>query len=361
MSIKKDKYFINLANNLAKNSSGYTGPNPSVGAVVVKNNKVISYGTTNHTGRPHAEVIALNKLAKKNKKDSTIYISLEPCCNFGKSPPCVNAIMSSKIKRVVYSIKDPDKRTFGKSHKILNQNKIKVNSDLLNKKAKSIYKSYIFSKNNNKPYVYGKLAISKDFYLKDKKNFYITNEHSLKTTHILRSKVNCILTSSKTINDDNPKLDCRIEGLSRYSPYVAIIDKNLKIKKNSFLINNAKKNKTFLFYNVINNNKIKYLQSKKIKLIYTPLFNHKLDFNFILRKLYMNEVSSLLIEGGKTLISSLLKDNYFNEFYLFVSPQRLKNRGILKMKYIKQSLSSKFKKNKVNETFLYKDNLIHYY
>ena len=149
--------------------------------------------------------------------------------------------------------------------------------------------------------------------------------------------------------------------MSRYSPYVAIIDKNLKIKKNSFLINNAKKNKTFLFYNVINNNKIKYLQSKKIKLIYTPLFNHKLDFNFILRKLYMNEVSSLLIEGGKTLVSSLLKDNYFNEFYLFVSPQRLKNRGILKMKYIKQSLSSKFKKNKVNETFLYKDNLIHYY
>ena len=88
MSIKKDKYFINLANNLAKNSNGYTGPNPSVGAIVVKNNKIISFGTTGISGRPHAEFNALKKLSNKEKKNSTIYISLEPCAHKGKSPPC---------------------------------------------------------------------------------------------------------------------------------------------------------------------------------------------------------------------------------------------------------------------------------
>ena len=115
MSIKKDKYFIALANNLARNSFGYTGPNPSVGAVVVKNNNVISFATTSKSGRPHAEVNALKRLASKDKKNSTMYISLEPCTHYGKTPPCVNKIVSSKIKRVVYSINDPDLRTYKKA------------------------------------------------------------------------------------------------------------------------------------------------------------------------------------------------------------------------------------------------------
>ena len=126
MSIKKDKYFIALANTLARNSLGYTGPNPSVGAVVVKKDNVISFGTTSNTGRPHAEVNALNSLSKNDKKNSTIYISLEPCAHKGKTDPCVSKIIFSKLKRVVYSINDADLRTSGKSYKILNSKKIKV-------------------------------------------------------------------------------------------------------------------------------------------------------------------------------------------------------------------------------------------
>ena len=361
MSIKKDKYFIGLANTLARNSLGYTGPNPSVGTVIVKNDNVISFGITGRSGRPHSEVIALNKLSNKNKKNSTIYISLEPCAHFGKTPPCVNEIISSKPKRVVYSINDPDLRTSGKSFKILKSKKVKVTKNLLKNSSKLIYKNYFYSKKSNKPYIYGKLAISKDFYSKDKKNFYITNNHSLMTTHILRSKVNCILTSSKTINEDNPKLNCRIEGLSDSSPKVAILDKNLKIKKNCFIVKNAKNNKTFLFYNKIDHKKIKFLKSKKVILIHTPLYYNNLDFEFVLKSLSINEISSILVEAGKTLITSLLSKNLINEFYLFVSDKKLKNRGSSQLKHIKISLSKKFKNNIFNETFLDKDNLIHYY
>ena len=361
MSIKKDKYYIGLANNLAKNSDGFTGPNPSVGAIVVKNDKVLSFGSTSSSGRPHAEVNALKKLSKKEKKNSTLYISLEPCSHYGKTPPCVNTIIKSNIKKVVYSINDVDKRSAGKSLKILKAKKIRVKKNLLKNISKLIYKKYFYSKVNNKPYVYGKLAISKDFFLKNKNNFYITNKYSLKTAHILRSKVNCIITTSKTINDDNPKLNCRIDGLVKFSPNVAIIDKNLIIKKNSYLVNNAKNNKTFLFYNNFNKNKINFLKSKKIKLIFTPLLNSNLDFGYILKELYLREVSSVLVEGGKSLTFSLLSENFFNEFYLFISSSKLKNKGFLSVKKIKSQLSKKFKYIKYNETFLDKDNLVHYY
>ena len=361
MSIKKDKYFISLANNLAQNSLGYTGPNPSVGAVIVKKNEVMSFGSTSRTGRPHAEANALIKLSKHEKKNSTIYISLEPCSHYGKTAPCVNKIVGANIKRVVYSIDDVDARSSGKSYKILKKKKIIVKSNLLNKETRRIYKQYILSKKLNKPYVFGKLAISKDFYIKDKKNFYITNEQSLNTTHILRSKVNCILTTSKTVNADNPKLNCRIQGLEKFSPYIAILDKRLNIKKNSYLIKNAKRNKVYLFYHKYDDTKIKFLKSRKIRLIYTPLYKGNLDFNFILKKLYLLEISSVLVEGGKFLTISLLKNGFFNEFYLFLSSKKLKSRGIYKMKKIKSLLSSRFNNKKYNETFLEKDNLIHYY
>ena len=183
----------------------------------------------------------------------------------------------------------------------------------------------------------------------------------MQTTHILRSKVNCILTSSKTINADNPKLNCRVNGLTDFSPQIAILDKNLKIKNKSYLANNAKNIKTYLFYNKINIKKIKFLKSKKIILIYTPLYKNNLDFNFILRKLSTYEISSILVEGGKILTNSLLKNNYFNEFYLFIGSKNLKNSGSIKIKNIKSSLSTRFKKIKFNETFLDKDRLIHYY
>ena len=131
MSIKKDKYYIKLANNLAINLNGYSGPNPSVGSVIVKNDKILSFGNTGFSGRPHSEVNALNKLSKREKKNSTIYISLEPCSHYGRTPPCVNKIIKSNIKRVVYSSNDIDPRTFGKAYIILKSKNIKVKKNLL--------------------------------------------------------------------------------------------------------------------------------------------------------------------------------------------------------------------------------------
>ena len=261
----------------------------------------------------------------------------------------------------MYSINDVDLRTAKKSFKILKSKNIAVKKNLLKGISKNIYKNYFYSKLNKKPYLYGKLAMSEDKFLKDKNNFYITNDLSLKLTHLIRSKVNCILTTYKTINDDNPKLNCRIDGLSKFTPKVAILDKDLKINNKSYIVKNAKYNKTFLFYNSNERKKIKFLKSKKIILIHTPLIQNHLNFDFIIKKLSKFDISSVLIEAGKAFVKSLLLHNYFNEFYLFISPKILGNNGAFRMKNIKSILSNKFKKKILNETFLDKDNLIHYY
>ena len=235
MSLKKDKFnyldkkFMSFAINLAKNQSGLTGTNPSVGCVIVKNKKIISYGATNINGRPHAETIALNKI-KRNCVGADLYVSLEPCSHYGKTKPCVNAIIQSKIKKVNYSIEDLDSRSYNKSKKILNSNNIITSSGLLRNEAKNLYKIYNYVKNNKKPFIIGKIACSSDFFILKNKT-QITNEHSQRVSHLLRYKSQGILTSYKTINNDNPKLNCRLNGLEKFSPKILIIDKDLKTKK----------------------------------------------------------------------------------------------------------------------------------
>jgi len=148
MSLKKDKFnsldkkYMRFAINLASNNNGLTGTNPSVGCVVVKNKEIISYGSTKINGRPHAEIIALRK-NKKKIFGSLLYVTLEPCSHFGKTPPCTKSIIKSKVKKVNYSIEDLDYRTFNKSKKILKSNKIITKSGLLKNETKVIYKKII--------------------------------------------------------------------------------------------------------------------------------------------------------------------------------------------------------------------------
>ena len=153
--IPKDSFFMNLAFNLARDRLGLTGENPPVGCVIVKNDEIISIGQTGLNGRPHAEFKAI-KSCKKNLKGSTIYVTLEPCTHYGKTPPCSNLIIKSKIKRVIFSIVDIDKRTRGKSINIFKSKNINVKSGLLKKKGNKNYKPYIYNKNKKLPFVTGK-------------------------------------------------------------------------------------------------------------------------------------------------------------------------------------------------------------
>ena len=251
MSLKKDNYksldkkIMNFAINLAENNKYLTGTNPSVGCVILKNNKILSFATTNNGGRPHAESIALNK--NRYNKGTSLYTTLEPCSHHGRTPPCTNAIIKNKVKKVYYSIEDKDLRTFNKTKKILKSKKIVAISGLQKRKVKKLYNEYNYIRSNKAPYIIGKIASSSNLNIL-RNNSSITNEHSRKVSHILRFQNHAILTSYKTVNTDNPKLNCRLSGLEKYSPKVIVIDKNLKIKINSFIIKNSKKNKLIIFH-----------------------------------------------------------------------------------------------------------------
>ena len=356
----EDKFFMNVAINLAKDQEPFTGTNPSVGCVIVKNKNIISYGVTNNKGRPHAEAIALMRNKSENK-GSTVYSTLEPCTHHGKTPPCTNALIRSKVKKVIYSINDNDPRVFKKAKKILKQNNIISKSGLLKHETKKLYKRYNYIKKNKIPYIIGKLACSLNSYI-IKNNTHITNQHSRNVSHLLRFNNQGILTTYKTINSDNPKLNCRIDGLQKFSPVKIIIDKNLKIKLNSYIINNSLNSKTIIFHNSKNFKKIKTIRNKGVKLIYFAVNNNK-EFNLekVFKKIYNLGIYTLLVEGGKNLTYSFISKKIFNEFYLFKSNKIINNKDKIDVLDIKKLLKKEFKNKNFINTYLDKDKLMHYY
>ncbi len=356
----KDRFYMNLALNLARERLGLTGENPSVGCVIVKNDEVISFGQTGLNGIPHAEYNAI-KTCKINLKGSKIYVSLEPCTHYGKTPPCSDIIIKSKIKEFIFSIIDSDITTKSKSFKIFKKKKIKVKFGLLHNEAKKIYKPYIYNKSKKLPFVTGKLAISKDKFIYSKKQKKITNEYSDSISHLLRYRNDSILITSKTLIVDNPRLNCRIEGLSKYSPKRIILDRKLSIKRKSYIFQTSNKKNTILFYNKGPLKKINILKKKGVKLIKLKTDNNNFfNLKLVLNKIYSLGCRNLLVEGGKTLTSSFLKLNIFNQFYLFQSSNKFGNTAKLNVYSEINRLSYKYKKKSKLNSFT-EDDIIYLY
>tara|TARA_X000000950_G_scaffold283169_1_gene383451 strand:- start:151 stop:1215 length:1065 start_codon:yes stop_codon:yes gene_type:complete len=333
------KFFLDIAFQIAEKNLGKTGHNPSVGSILVKNNTVISSGTTSISGRPHAEFNALNKV--KNTAGSTLYTSLEPCIHQGKTPPCTDIIIKKNIKKVIFGFEDPDQRVFKKAKKILYLKGIK--SILIkSKKYKNFYKSYQINKKFNIPFISAKIAISKDYFTINKKKKWITNIYSRKITHLIRSKNDGIISTSKSINYDNALLNCRIEGLNKYKPDLFIIDLNLRLKRNLLLEKIIKKRKTYLITYKTNIKKAQIYKKRGYKIIFINSLVNKDDFNLLFKKIYKIGYSRILVEAGLTFLNVLIKNKLINDLYIFKTNYNLKKRGKnnTTLKYLK-SISSK--------------------
>ena len=319
----KDKKYMQIAINLAKARKGLTGENPSVGCLIVKNDKIISVGQTGFNGRPHAESNAIDN-SIQNLSGSKMYVTLEPCNHYGKTPPCTNKIIKSGIKEVLYSINDIDKRVKGKSFKILSKKNVKVRRGLLKEKALDLYDSYIINRKSKLPFVTGKIAISKNRLIYSKGTKRITHKSTDKFSHYLRYKNDAIMISSNTLNIDNPKLDCRLKGYEKFSPKRVILDKNLDLKLNSYIYRSLKKDNTIIFHNSINLLKIKAFQKKGVILVKSKLNKKKkFDIKNILKKLFTLGIRTLLVEGGDKITKNMLRKRLINLFYVFKSPKNL--------------------------------------
>ena len=344
---RKDKFYMELALDLAKSRHGLTGSNPSVGCVIVKNDRIISIGQTSYNGRPHAEFNAI-KNSFDDLKGSKMYITLEPCCHQGLSPPCTSSIIRSKISEVIYAVTDIDKRVRNKSFKILKSKKIIVKKGLLKSKIENFYSPYFFNRKKKLPYVTGKIAISKNNIIYSKKQKKITNLYSDQFTHLLRYQNDGLIITYKTLNKDNPKLNCRLKGLENFSPKRIILDNKLNSKINSYIIKSSNGKNTYIFYNKADKSKISKFKRTGVQLIKSKIDrNDRFNIKVILKKLYNYGFRNILIEGGNELTNSLIKNKIFNKFYLYKSSKNISKES----EYLKFNglniLNQKYK-NKIN-------------
>ena len=340
---------MEIALDLAKAREGLTGPNPSVGCVIVKNEKIISIGQTTINGRPHAEFNAI-KNCNESLKDAKMYVTLEPCNHKGITPPCTSAIIKSKISEVIYSIIDIDKRVRGKTLKILKSKQINVKKGLLEKKIKKFYIPYFYNKKKKLPFVTGKIAISKNNLIYSKNNKKITNERADKFSHFLRYKNDSLMISYKTLNVDNPKLNCRLKNMQKFSPIRIVLDNKLDTNYNSYLIKTANKTNTIIFYNEADRSKILKFKKKKLQLIKSKINKYKkFDVKLIMKKIYSLGCRNILIEGGNDLTKNLLINKLFNQFYLFKSSKKIsrlvEHKVFNSFKILKKNYKNKFKIN----------------
>ncbi|MGB8227412.1 MAG: bifunctional diaminohydroxyphosphoribosylaminopyrimidine deaminase/5-amino-6-(5-phosphoribosylamino)uracil reductase RibD [Sedimentisphaerales bacterium] len=341
--ISKDKKYMQMALRLAQQGIGSVEPNPAVGCVIVKNNKIIGRGYHKKFGGPHAEINAL-KNCKQSPAGATMYVTLEPCCHYGKTPPCTNAIIKAGIKKVIAATKDPTKKVNGKSFKILKKAGIKVITGICQNEAQILNAPFFKFAGTKKPWIIIKWAQSKDGFLArtDKKR-WITNSKSRKDSHKLRRKVQAILVGINTVLADNPMLTARPD-IGR-QPLRVVLDSQLKIPLNCNLIKTAKKTPVCIF-TTIDKAKIK---QKGVEIIKTGSVGRKCNLKDVLNKLGERNVQQILVEGGEKIITSFLKQKLADEIIIYTSNEKLGKKGKIKASQIMKKIYNRLKNNYSNK------------
>lgn len=315
---------------LANKGVGCVSPNPMVGAVIVKNNRVIGKGYHEKYGCNHAEINAINDAINEDLIDSTLYVNLEPCSHFGKTPPCVDKIISSKIKRVVIGMLDPNPIVSGRGVQKLIDANIEVEIGILEEECKKLNEIYIKYITTNKPFVLMKFAMSLDGKIATSsgESKYISSKKSLESVHLLRNQFQAIMVGVDTVIFDDPQLTSRIDGCR--NPIRIIVDSNLRIPLDSKIVETAKDIKTIVAttFNA-NKNKIEKLKSLGIIVLVIKDKNKRVDLNELIDVLGQLKIDSILIEGGATLNYSALESKIVDKVLVYIAPKIIGGKSAL--------------------------------
>ncbi len=304
---------------LASLGKNTTSPNPRVGAVIIdKNGSLISEGFHFKAGMPHAEAMAFNNL-KKDAKGGTMYVNLEPCCHQGKTPPCVDKVISSGLKKVFISIEDPDKRVSGKGIKLLKEAGIEVNLGLCKKESLDLNKAFIHRHITNKVYGVLKWAMSIDgrIALKNGKSKWITNEESRSIVHSFRAEFDAIIIGGNTLRRDKPLLTTR--GLKNPEPLRVVLTKSLDLPSKSDLWD-CNKAKTLVIYDSSTANENYLARIPKCVEVEKVSSDNPELISKILAKRGCNKV---LWECGPSLATAAIQSNCIQEIITFIAPKIL--------------------------------------
>ncbi len=308
---------------LARRAEGMTSPNPMVGAVLVKNGRIIAEGYHKKAGTAHAEVIAIEK-AGADAAGSTLYVSLEPCCHKDKrTPPCIEKIIAAKIKKVVVAMKDPNPKVSGKGIEELRKAGIEVVSGILEDKARQLNEFYIKHITSRLPFVVLKVAMTLDGKIAtpDGESKWITGERARKEVHRLRGKVDALLTAIGTIKADDPQLTCRTGKMK--SPIRIILDPHLEIKADAKVLNCPPRT-ILVTGDRASGNKLGQLQEMGIEIIEHS--GSRVDLQWLMKKLGAEGIASVLIEGGSSLASSCLEAGIVDKAVYYIAPKIIGGR-----------------------------------
>ena len=312
------EYFMQRCINLAKNGLGHTSPNPMVGCVIVVNNQIIGEGYHTKAGMPHAEVEAINSVNNKELlKKATIYVSLEPCSHFGKTPPCSNLIIQHKIPKVVVGSTDPNPQVAGSGIKRLQENGIEVISGILQNECNQLNKRFFTYHTQKRPFIMLKWAQTQDGFIdKERANdelpLKITSKNASRWVHQQRATEDAILIGKSTLLKDNPSLTTRLVGGKNPIPIVLgwptehLDFKLLNLNQKVLVINETPPE-----------------SNANIELINQ---NPK-DLKQVLNELYKREIQSVLVEGGTTVLQSFIDNGFWDEVHVFEN-RELISKGI---------------------------------
>lgn len=311
--MQTDEKYIRRCLELAKNGLPAAMPNPSVGAVIVYENKIIGEGYTSPYGGAHAEVNAVNSVKDKSLlKKSTIYVSLEPCSHYGKTPPCCDLIIENEIPNVVIGTVDPNIKVAGNGIKKLIEAGKNVKVGLLETESKELNKRFFTFHEKKRPYIILKWAETQDGFIApiskdEQKPVWITNEFSLQLVHKWRSEEQAILVGTQTVIDDNPKLNVR--DWTGKNPVRIVLDQNNRIPKDHFIFDNQVK--TIILCQSIT-------AIKNENCIFEVIDFKKNLIQQILSVLYKHQIQSVIIEGGRQILQTFIDENLWDEARIFV-------------------------------------------
>jgi len=318
-----DQHYMRLALNLARKAEGQTSPNPIVGAVVIKSGKVVAGGYHKKAGLPHAEIVALRKAGSK-ARGADLYVNLEPCCHYGRTPPCTEAIITAGIKRVVIGIRDPNHLVSGKGMRFLRKKGVEVVTGILKRDCEKLNESFLKYISTGRPWVILKSALSLDGKIATRtgNSKWITGSKARDYVHQLRGKVDAVLVGAGTVRADDPRLTARPKKGGMRNPIRVIVAGKHSIPVSSKIFNNAHRER--VIYATIAS--LPPARKKKLQKmgVVVLLIKHKrgqVDLPLLMAKLGEMGITSVMIEGGSEISGSVFREKLVDKVIYFLAPK----------------------------------------
>lgn len=319
----QDAFYMKQALELAWKGIGFVNPNPMVGAVIVKNGRVIGRGWHEYYGGPHAEINAI-KDAKGNTENATIYVNLEPCSHYGKTPPCSLEIIRNKFSRVVIGCMDPNPLVAGQGIELIRNAGIEVESGIMEKEVKELNEVFFKFISTRMPFVVMKTAMSLDGKIATRTgdSKWISGEKSRKRVHELRNQYSGIMLGINTVIKDDPLLNIRTINGNTKNPIRIVVDSKARISLKAKIINSPEIAQTIIAVTAkAPDEKLSQLREKGIRVIVCPEQNIRVNLRFLMQELAKQNIDSILLEGGGTLNFEAMHQGIVDKVIVFIAPK----------------------------------------